>query len=60
LSHRRDPQVETDVVGDKVTSVARRQGWPFPSFPDDQLVRVDVAEVLDRKRQAVMEAHASQ
>jgi LmbE family N-acetylglucosaminyl deacetylase len=41
-------------------SVARRQGWPFPSFPDDQLVRVDVAEVLDRKRQAVMEAHASQ
>lgn len=41
-------------------SVASRIGWRHPSFPDDDLVAVDVSSVLDRKRRAAVEAHASQ
>lgn len=41
-------------------SVARRLDWRGPSLPDEQLLAVDVGEVLDRKRRAAVEAHASQ
>jgi LmbE family N-acetylglucosaminyl deacetylase len=41
-------------------SVAETLGWPHPSLPDDDLVRVDVTETFDVKRRAVVEAHASQ
>lgn len=41
-------------------SVAEMLGWPHPSLPDDDLVRVDVTETFDVKRRAVVEAHASQ
>lgn len=41
-------------------SVARRAGWTRPAAPDAELVAVDVASVLPRKQQAVVECHASQ
>lgn len=41
-------------------SVASRIGWRHASLPDRSLVAVDVSEVLDRKRRAAVEAHASQ
>lgn len=41
-------------------SVAEALGWPHPSLPDDDLVRVDVAETFEVKLRAAMEAHASQ
>lgn len=41
-------------------SVAETLGWRHPSFPDDDLVRVAVAETFDVKRRAVVDAHASQ
>ncbi|MPZ67528.1 MAG: hypothetical protein GEU83_19215 [Pseudonocardiaceae bacterium] len=41
-------------------SVAETLGWPHPSLPDEDLVRVDVGETFDVKCRAVMEAHASQ
>lgn len=41
-------------------SVAERNGWTNPCFPDEQLVGIDVTPVLDRKRRASIESHASQ
>jgi len=41
-------------------SVAWRIGWRHPSLPDRHLVAVDVSAVLERKRRAAVEAHASQ
>lgn len=41
-------------------SVAETLGWRNPSHPDEELVRVDVADTLDVKCLAVMQAHASQ
>lgn len=41
-------------------SVASRIDWRHPSFPDEDLVAVDVSSALDRKRRAAVEAHASQ
>lgn len=41
-------------------TVAELIGWPHPALPDDQLVAVDVHAVLAQKRQAAVEAHASQ
>lgn len=41
-------------------SVASRIGWLHASRPDRDLVAVDVSGVLDRKRRAAVEAHASQ
>lgn len=39
---------------------AGARGWPHPTLPDEQLVRVDVSEVSDLKRRAVVDNHASQ
>lgn len=41
-------------------ATAAELGWPHPTVPDDELVRIDTAEVFDRKRRAVVEDHASQ
>lgn len=41
-------------------SAAERFGWPHPTVPDDELVRIDAGEVFDRKRRAAVEDHASQ
>lgn len=41
-------------------SVAAQVGWRQAALPDDQLLAVDVSEVLERKQQAAVEAHASQ
>lgn len=35
-------------------------GWPHPTHPDIELVRIDAASVFERKRKAVTEDHASQ
>jgi len=39
---------------------AERFGWPHPTSPEDELVGIDAAEVVDRKLHAVVEDHASQ
>lgn len=41
-------------------SVARRLGSTNPALPDAQLLAVDVSPVLERKRRAAMQCHASQ
>jgi len=41
-------------------TAAAQRGWPHPTVPDDELVRMDTAEVFDRKRRAVVADHASQ
>lgn len=41
-------------------SVAHRLGWRHPSYPDDELVAINAASVLERKRLAAAGAHASQ
>jgi N-acetylglucosamine malate deacetylase 2 len=41
-------------------SVAERVGWSVAALPDEELIAVDVSSVLDRKRRAAVEAHASQ
>ena len=41
-------------------SVADQLGWRGHSLPDEDLVRVDATDVVDRKRRAVVDAHASQ
>lgn len=41
-------------------TAAERFGWPHPTIPDHELVRIDAAEVFDRKRRAAVEDHASQ
>lgn len=41
-------------------SAVERSGWPHPTVPDEELVRIDAAEVFDRKRRAAVEDHASQ
>lgn len=41
-------------------SVGRRIGWPHPVRPDEDLLAIDVSPVLERKRRAAVEAHASQ
>lgn len=41
-------------------SVADRAGWDAPALPDERLLAVDVRPVLDRKRVASVQAHASQ
>lgn len=40
--------------------VAEAIEWPHPALPDEQLLAVDVHATLDQKRQAAVEAHASQ
>lgn len=41
-------------------SIAERIGWTGPALGEEQLLAIDVSAVLDRKKRAAVEAHASQ